>query len=183
MKVAYADPPYPGQSAKHYADHPDYAGEVDHGELVERLSWYDGWALSTSTTALPYVLNQMPDWLLPDPWISTPGRVRIMAWVKPFAAYKRNIKVAYSWEPVLVRAARKPEPNRIDGITLRDYIAEPITLRRGVVGVKPERFCWWLFEVLGMRPDDELDDLFPGSGAVTEAWKAWRRAPQFEAVS
>lgn len=34
MRVAYADPPYPGQSAKHYADHPDYEGEVDHGEMV-----------------------------------------------------------------------------------------------------------------------------------------------------
>lgn len=33
MRVAYADPPYPGQAARHYADHPDYAGEVDHQEL------------------------------------------------------------------------------------------------------------------------------------------------------
>jgi hypothetical protein len=27
--MAYADPPYPGQSHRHYRDHPDYAGEVD----------------------------------------------------------------------------------------------------------------------------------------------------------
>jgi hypothetical protein len=42
--AALADPPYPGQSKKHYADHPDYAGEVDHAELVERLE-------SATTTA------------------------------------------------------------------------------------------------------------------------------------
>lgn len=46
-RFAYADPPYPGQSAKHYGDHPDFAGEVDHDELIERLLGYDGWALST----------------------------------------------------------------------------------------------------------------------------------------
>lgn len=30
LRVTVADPPYPGQSKKHYGDHPDYAGEVDH---------------------------------------------------------------------------------------------------------------------------------------------------------
>src|SRR4051794_38471125 len=44
MKIGYADPPYPGQSAKHYGDHPDYAGEVDHAVLVAQLErHYDGW--------------------------------------------------------------------------------------------------------------------------------------------
>jgi hypothetical protein len=26
---------------------------------------------------------------------------------------------------------------------------------------------------MGLEQDDELDDLFPGSGAVTAAWRAW----------
>lgn len=34
-RIGYADPPYPGQSAKHYADHADYAGEVDHRQLLK----------------------------------------------------------------------------------------------------------------------------------------------------
>jgi hypothetical protein len=35
-------------------DHPKYAGEVDHAELIRRLSagFPDGWALSTSAEAL-----------------------------------------------------------------------------------------------------------------------------------
>lgn len=36
MRVAYADPPYPG-CAHLYRDHPDYAGEVDHEALVASL--------------------------------------------------------------------------------------------------------------------------------------------------
>lgn len=35
MRIAYADPPYPGQS-KLYRNHPDYAGEVDHAALQWR---------------------------------------------------------------------------------------------------------------------------------------------------
>jgi hypothetical protein len=36
----------------------------------------------------------------------------------------------------------------------------------------------WAFEVAGMQPDDELVDLFPGTGAITDAWNAWRAAVQ-----
>ena len=43
MKFAYADPPYPGLSSRHYRQHPDFNGEVDHKQLVERLVQnYDG---------------------------------------------------------------------------------------------------------------------------------------------
>lgn len=52
MRICYADPPYPGQSAKHYADHPDYAGEVDLNELVAELYETDGWILHTSSTGV-----------------------------------------------------------------------------------------------------------------------------------
>ena len=37
MRLAYADPPYPGLSRRYYGDHPDFAGEVDHAELLARL--------------------------------------------------------------------------------------------------------------------------------------------------
>jgi hypothetical protein len=98
-----------------------------------------------------------------------------MAWVKPFAAFKRNVKIGYSWEPVLINPARPAEPNRIPGIVSRDHIAEPITLKRGLVGAKPERFCWWLFEMLGLDPADDFIDLFPGSRAVTRSYETWKR--------
>lgn len=160
MRFAFADPPYPGQSAKHYADHSDYAGEVDHAELVERLGGYDGWVLHTSSTALRDVLALCP----PD--------TRVMAWVKPFASFKPNVNPGYCWEPVLVHGGRRY--TREDA-TIRDWCAEPITLRRGLAGAKPEAVCHWLFRVLNARADDQMDDLFPGSGAVTRAWESFTR--------
>ena len=45
-----------------------------------------------------------------------------------------------------------------------------ITMKKGLTGAKPERFCIWLFEVLNVRPGDILDDLFPGTGVVTEMY-------------
>jgi hypothetical protein len=161
VRIAYADPPYPG-CAHMYKDHPDYAGEVDHAELLTQLSMYDGWLLHTSSVALPDIIPLVPNW----------EGVRIMPWVKTFAAFKPNVPVAYAWEPVLVKACRKPV---VSGrAVMRDWIAAPITMKRGLVGVKPDMVCRWAFEVLGMEPADELLDLFPGSGAVTHAWERWR---------
>lgn len=173
MKIAYADPPYPGQAKRHYADHPDYAGEVDHAQLVYDLVHdFDGYCLHTSSVALPLILARFS---IEVGEIDYP---RIMAWTKPFAAFKRNVSVAYAWEPVIVKAARKPV---VAGrVVMRDYIAEPIALRRGLVGAKPEAVCCWLFEVMGLEPDDDLVDLFPGSGAVGEAWERWRRQLRLE---
>jgi hypothetical protein len=39
-----------------------------------------------------------------------------------------------------------------------------------VHGAKPAAFCWWLFDLLGALPGDDLVDLFPGSGGVARAW-------------
>jgi hypothetical protein len=100
---------------------------------------------------------------------------RTMAWTKTFAAFKRNVPVAYAWEPVLVKPARKPV---VSGRVrpLRDWLAEPITLKRGLTGAKPEKVCKWLFECLGAEPGDDLVDVYPGSGAVTRAWESWRES-------
>jgi len=177
--LAYADPPYPGQAKKHYADHPDYAGEVDHFLLAETLREYDGWVLHTSAPALFHAQQALFATGETPMHDATPGGTyRVMAWVKPFAAFKRNVSVAYAWEPVLVKAARKPT---VSGRTvMRDYIAEPITMKRGLVGAKPEAVCRWAFEVMGADPADDLVDLYPGSGAVSRAWESWRAQGQLQ---
>lgn len=156
MKFGYADPPYPG-CGHLYRNHPDYAGEVDHAALIDQLvsAYPDGWVLHTSSVALRDVLPLCP----PD--------VRVMAWVKPFASFKPNVNPGYAWEPVIVRGGR---PRTRQQPTVRDYCAAVITLKRGLTGAKPEAVCFWLFEVLNAQPGDTLDDLYPGSGAVTRAW-------------
>ena len=161
MKIGYADPPYPG-CAHLYKDHEDYAGEVNHKELIARLERdYDGWVLHTSSTALRQIIELLPK------------NVRIMAWVKGFAAFKKNVSVAYAWEPVIVKAARKPVVSK--RIISRDWIECSMTLKKGLTGVKPEAVCHWAFEMVGARPEDDLDDMFPGTGAVSVAWNTWKK--------
>lgn len=169
MIFAYADPPYVGQAKRHYGNQPDYAGEVDHKELIEQLvdCFPDGWALSLQVNSLRQILNLCPD------------DVRVGAWVKPFCFWKPGFTATYAWEPVIWRGGR---PRRRDRKSTRDWVscniygttkAERAT--GSIKGVKPEGFCFWLFSVLGMDPTDTLVDLYPGSGAVMQAWKKWKR--------
>lgn len=161
-RIAYADPPYIG-CAHLYRDQPDYGGEVDHAALIARLeSDYDGWILHA--TATPKSIAVLA------PLVALTG-ARWMVWVKGFAAFKRNVPVAYAWEPVIVKPARRPVVSK--RLILRDWIQESITLRRGLTGAKPEALCHWAFEVAGAHPGDVLDDLYPGTGAVTRAWESW----------
>ena len=159
MKIVYADPPYIGQAKKHYSHDPNCA-EVDHNELLAQLVKADGWALSASSTSLKRILS-MPN---------CPEDVRIGSWVKPFTSFKPGVNPAYAWEPVLFMPARK---HGRDVETVRDWVSANITLERGLSGAKPEKFCFWLFEILGMLPDDDFIDMYLGSGAVTKAHKAW----------
>lgn len=163
-RYAYADPPYPGQARKHYA-HDARCAEVNHRVLIGYLADnFDGWALSTSTPALEEVLSLCRE-------VVGPNRVRVAAWVKPFASFKPGVNPGYCWEPVIlfgIRSKRdRSEP------TVRDYVSSNITLKRGLSGTKPDQFCWWLFDVLGMQHGDEFTDVFPGSGAVSSAYRSW----------
>ena len=163
MRIGYADPPYVGCAAL-YKNHPDYAGEVDMAALVSRLEdAFDGWVLHASAT--PQSIAVLA------PLVANTG-ARWMSWVKGFAAFKKNVPVAYAWEPVIVKPARKPVVSK--RLVLRDWIQESVALKRGLTGVKPEAVCHWAFEVVAARPDDELVDLFPGTGAVARAWETWR---------
>lgn len=157
MKIAYADPPYIGQAKKHYS-HDQKCAEVDHKKLLEQLKAYDGWALSMSSPSLSHILSLCDD-----------DKARVGSWVKPFCSWKRGVNPAYAWEPVLFKPARKP----IGSNTVRDWISESITMKRGLAGVKPQSFCFWIFEITGARPKDDFYDLFKGSGAVTTAWNEW----------
>ncbi len=169
MRIAIADPPYPGCCGLYGHHHEAPYGCWDDLNTTSLLittlnASYDGWALHTSSVALAQILR-LPRF--------SPSEWRIMAWVKPFAAFKANVPVAYAWEPVIVKPCRKQVVAQ--RMVMRDWIAEGITMERGLSGAKPERVCMWLFEMLGMEPSDEFVDLFPGSGAVTRAHEKWLR--------
>lgn len=152
MRFAYADPPYVGRSS--YYDHPDRARwdiPAEHVSLMHELErGYDGWALSCSSPSLADLLPGAPD------------GSRVAAWVKPFGSFKPGVRVAYSWEPVIFHRIADRRPGEPVG---RDHVSVGITLRRGFTGAKPERFAEWVRVLLGALPDDEIVDVFPGSGA------------------
>ncbi len=156
MRFAYADPPYLG-CARRYREHPDawrWDDAAEHAQLMKRMdAEYDGWALSLSAKSLPVLLPLAPE------------GVRVAAWVKPFAAYKKHVRIAYTWEPLIFRPGR-PNNDPLAPVT-RDSFSAPMTTMRGTVGAKPEAFCRWVLDLLGWLEDDTIDDLFPGSGVMS----------------
>ena len=171
MKFAYADPPYLGLAAKFYGHlHPDaadYDKPETHQALIDRLcsEFSDGWAMSLHAPALRTILPMCPP------------EARVMPWVKPFASFKPGVGVAYAWEPVIVMGGRRRTREQR---TVRDWCAVNSTLRKGFTGAKPAGFVHWLLDVLNAEQDDEVVDLFPGSGAVTNAIADWRSAARGE---
>lgn len=165
IRVAYSDPPYLGMARLYTRLHPDaqiWDDPETHRRHIGRLceDYPDGWALSLHLPSLRVILPMCP------------ADVRIGAWVKPFASFKPGVQPAYCWEPVIFRGGRNRGRQRR---THRDWIAANIALQKGLPGAKPERFAFWLFDLLGLEPGDTFDDLFPGSGAVGRAWREWCR--------
>lgn len=176
MRFAYADPPYYGCCALYGHYHPDGLcwDDIDtHVRLITRLQaeFFDGWALSASTPSLKVILPLCPD------------RHRVGAWVKSFGAFKKGVRPAYMWEPVIFYGGRNPSngyshaPPEKNGKqnTPKDFliteiespaIRESITLKKGLTGAKPEAVCRWILELLNVQQGDTVVDLFPGTGIM-----------------
>ena len=155
MRFAYADPPYLGQCDRYGHHHKEPWGcwddPITHYDLMKHLIRdYDGWALSASAPSLN--------------GFKWPQDARVAAWVKPFAAYKANVRIAYTWEPVIFKPGRDSSK---DGAPVgRDHLSEPITMQKRLTGAKSERFCRWIANLLGYVEGDEMVDLFPGTGIM-----------------
>lgn len=179
--MAFADPPYPG-CAHIYSrpGTPEYHPEAmrwddpqAHIGLMADLEreYHDGWALSTHSSALRELLAGAPPAArvgvyaklgAPTRWVGRDGDVA---------------SVSFMWEPVIYRV---PFVSRHVGHSAPDWCAGATGFRNtdAFMGAKPLVFSLWLFGLLriGAHPDDELVDLFPGSGAVTRAWDDYRAA-------
>ena len=154
IRVAYADPPYPGLAAKYYRHEATFRGEVDHAALVSSLleEFPDGWALSTSMRGLREVLPLCP------------RSAHVCPWVKPHP--RRATKGLHvTWEALIVVGGRQQAPG------MRDWLlAAPARGGGSLIGRKPLAFCAFLFDSLGLVAGDELVDLYPGTGIVARAW-------------
>jgi hypothetical protein len=170
MRFAYADPPYYGCCKLYDHFHGDDGRCWDdadtHKALIGRLcdDYPDGWAMSATSNSLQTLLPLCPE------------GVRIAAWTKPFAAFKKNVRVAYTWEPVIFWHGRTSSK---DGAGVnRDHLAESIVMRKHFTGTKPEKFCRWVLDLLGWKPGDVVDDLFPGLGTFGRVLAAAEASPE-----
>jgi len=189
MRLAIADPPYPphrterfdrpdgsarivtrSRARRWYGDgtrssdqlvadfHPD-AAEWDsaarHRELLEHLvREYDGWAIATS-----------PDGL--EVYRPLPIGCNVLAWVKPNAVPGGH-RLRQTWEAVIVYVPAGRRSGRAGGQVPTHLIAAPPAKR--FAGAKPDLWTRWVLEALGFdAATDTVDDLFPGSGAVSAA--------------
>jgi len=190
VKLAIADPPYPpifgerrdladgttrlvvrsrarrwyGDGTRGAADSPpaDFhadAGRWDdlteHRALIERLAdEYDGWAIATT-----------PDGL--GAYHPLPVSARVMAWHRP-RAMPGGQRLMSKWEPVIVFIP-EGRRNREEGEIVSDVLTASAP-NAGFAGAKPAEWTRWVLAVLGFDPAaDTVDDLFPGSGAVSRA--------------
>lgn len=120
---------------------------------------FDGWALSTSASALRDVWNLCPE-------------ARCAAWLKTWAANGWS-RVRWSWEPVLFvtdrRGIKPGEASTVwDGLVAApacDGKFKEVAGKGG--GAKPYPFVRWVLELLDYQAGDRLVDLFPGSGNVS----------------
>jgi hypothetical protein len=176
VRFAYADPPYLGccDLYDHYhGSNGNCWDDIDtHRNLIAYLMalFPDGWALSLNSTGLRDILPLCP------------SDVRIGSWCKTFGAFKKGVRPAYMWEPVIFRGGRNPSnghrhlPPEKNGKqnTPKDFYVHhdpdallcSITLQKGLTGAKPEAFCRWVLQLLNMQPGDTIVDLFPGTGIM-----------------
>lgn len=144
MKLAYADPPYPGMAKRLYN-----CDEVDHPQLIKRLvENYDGWALSTKSNSLRDLLPLCPK------------GTRVAAWVKPFAFMRPNVWPNYAWEPIIFFKPKRPTRRNArtphDWLLLNPHGVSKKERENGnqTKGQKPEAFSEWLFGILDARSED-----------------------------
>jgi len=155
-----------------------YAGgtEVNHRLLIGYIdAEFDGWALSCSSPSLRLILPMCPD------------GVRVMAWVKAYVPHRPGVSPTYAWEPVIAkmmpRKHSRSASNPMDWVSaLPSGMYRSGAGRQRILGEKPPLFVQWLLRACRVSRDDEIEDIFPGSGAVAEAIDQWRRQGELPLV-
>ena len=97
-----------------------------------------------------------------------PGRC-----LAPGRAATRSRWPLHAWEPVIYHGGHQLDTGQRRADSFVCGVGPVDTLPGRVIGAKPAPVCRWIFTLLGAAPGDILDDLFPGSGAVSRAWAAY----------
>jgi hypothetical protein len=176
VKLCIADPPYLGRAVRWYGaggcgngkgqgqadNHPEaylWDKPETHQQLVRKLEEeFDGWAIALSVHSLSTYLSI----------VETDSRngIRVCAWHKPNAVTSGS-RISNHWEPVLVRVPKERRGWSSGLVRTKDVISISPP-RRGFVGSKPHEWTEWVLGLMGYQDGDTVEDLFAGSGMVTE---------------
>lgn len=172
MRFAFADPPYLGRAEYYRAHHADamiWNDTETHRKLIDRLQaeYQNGWVLCLSERSLRTILPMCPT------------AARTAAWISERARFSgKAMPIRRHFEPVIFCGGRDG-PNRAADFVItaqepmpagsRRYVLDKSAISNGdtFVGRKPAAFCRWALTLLGYEPGDRVDDLFPGTGAMT----------------
>jgi hypothetical protein len=179
MRLAIADPPYLGRADRWYgngrgsgrvtsvpgrpAKKPDYHPEAAQWDslgkhltlMAELAETYDGWAIAGTAESGALLLPSAPKGSRIAPWVRT-------------NAMPAGARVINTWESVVfyVPPSRR---ERIAGQSVRDALVTSVPDQK-FLGSKPAEWTRWVLAMLGYDPqEDEVDDIFTGSGAVAAA--------------
>jgi len=174
MKFAIADPPYLGRAVRWYGEggcgngygygqadtHPEAAkwdNPITHKELCKHLlANYDGFAIALTVHSLSTYMSEFVT--------DSRNGIRVMAWVKPSAVPSGN-RLQNVWEPVIIKMPQSRK-NYKAGKSCKDVLTVHPP-RNGFIGAKPPEWTKWVLDAMGVNNGDTVDDLFVGSGAVT----------------
>lgn len=183
MRLAIADPPYPpmigsggrkNRASRWYgsgqlstkdkpSDFHERAADWDRAEthrhlLLDLADRFDGWAIATSADGVAA-------------YGPLPVGCRTMVWVKP-NAQPGSHRILCTHEIVIVYPPVGRRSNRRGAGSMRDVLVANAPGR--FIGRKPPEWTVWVLSALGHEPSDDVTDVFPGSGAVSEAIAAQR---------
>jgi len=179
MRFAIADPPYLGRAVRWYGPNgcgDGYGkGQADnhkdaylwdkpetHKQLAkDLLKNYDGFAIALTVHSLSTYLDVLET--------DSRNGIRVGVWHRPNAAPSGS-RITNNWEPVIFnipkeRRAYKTAPRSSDFLTANIH-------KKGFVGSKPADWVEWVLNVLGVNENDQVVDLFYGSGAVSNVLAA-----------
>ena len=179
MKFAIADPPYLGRAVRWYgaggcgngygsgqADiHPEaeiWDNPLTHKQLCkDLLSNYDGFAIALTVHSLSTYMSELQT--------NSRNGIRVMCWVKPSSIPSGN-RLQNVWEPVIIKMPQSRKKYK-SAKSCKDVL-EAHPPRNGFVGSKPALWTNWVLDAMGVIDGDQVDDLFKGSGLVTQAINA-----------
>lgn len=170
MRFAYADPPYLsccGLYGHHHGDDDRCWDDPEtHRALIERLqtAFPDGWGAVGLQSFTGYHLAHVPTRSQNSRLGEAVLRVqtRCQTGLCLGAGHLRR-------GPQPIQGYRHAPPEKGGKQTTpKDFLAESITLKKGLTGAKPAAFCRWVLDLLNVQAGDELIDLYPGTGIMGE---------------